>query len=107
MDQLLKTGDIIEIVKPINSPFTMFIKSALSAWYVPRIDPVVGDQFLVEDNTMYLNNNVNIYNLKNINRPKEFNKVSGNFPNVGPDIKWIDQLILDNSIVKVNQDINF
>lgn len=104
MDQLLRTGDIIEVVQTIDSPFTMFIKSVLSAWYVPKIQPIVGDQYLVEDNTKYLEGDNKIYNLKNLNRPDVFIKESGDIPNVGPSIKWIDELIIKGSIVKVNQD---
>ncbi len=87
-NSLLNVGDKIEIIKVIDGKVMRFLKSLVSVWYDPDIQPKIGDIYLVDENEDFTKDGIMIYNLICLNR-----KWKDGSNQVGPDIKWIDNLI--------------
>jgi len=56
-----------------------------------------GDRFEILDNTWFLNQDINIYVLKNLNRPKDYDNNNNSI-----NINDMDNYLNDGTVIKIN-----
>jgi len=104
---LLKVGDKIKVVQPVESKFSRWWKSMISVMYDPNIQPEVGDEYEIvayqKNNEVYKNKALlGDYTIKCLNRKLPVFDADQN--STQPYVFWIDELIRKNKICKIKND---
>jgi hypothetical protein len=101
---LLKIGDKIKVIKPIESKLSIWWKSMCSIWYEPNIQPKLGDEYEItgyeKTDKIYKGTHLlGEYQIKCLNRKLPVFDTDLN--SIIFYVFWMDELIRRNKICKI------